>query len=571
LDEDAAPEAPAKFVYAFDNLEKIIIAPVHKLLHPGDDPLINEIPVEVRRRLLELDPFIVNLDRFFPSWHAEGIACYVHQSQAPNHIPVFRAWNGSDHFYTTSHDEFDGLPAQYIREGIAFYVADDQTVPNHIPLFRLYSPGSDDHFYTTSESERDDAQNSGYYSERLLGYVVSETQSPIPEGHVPLYRAWNPSIGDHFYTTNLEEYENATTAPKDLTEAVDSTIDPSRGNRAEKIGEWYLNTGTDLHYTIGESIELRQGETTQLNWGANVEESLHFDGSVAASFTYGLSTLVGGGRGTGTRVLVGYQSSLETVLKESKTASCHLVRNQNAADSGGIGIYYDKVFSTLMFRKIPDGPITLIGSVRDLFGFFQDRISVELILETLPDIEPPIPIDPKTLPKTFETITTINGQFEFKGLYPGEYVLKTGDKVDKFSLALDDGEREKIIEKNMMDVRRTIDLQTSPVWEVRRGLRLDSYELNSLRTHLEDIFDHADLARAIGTNDEHLEEKMESIVLKLPSTPLFRLRQIEPEQMVRLQALNINSIQELWSAVKKDDRLTEISDITGIGHYSGSS
>jgi hypothetical protein len=44
----------------------IVIVPAHRLLRPGTDPVASAIPASTRRRILDLDPFIVNLDRFFP-------------------------------------------------------------------------------------------------------------------------------------------------------------------------------------------------------------------------------------------------------------------------------------------------------------------------------------------------------------------------------------------------------------------------------------------------------------------------------------------------------------------------
>jgi hypothetical protein len=49
---------------------------------------------------------------------------------------------------------------------------------------------------------------------------------------------------------------------------------------------------------------------------------------------------------------VGYQTSKETDASESTTASCFLMHNQNERDLDGIEIYYDKIFSTFMFRRV---------------------------------------------------------------------------------------------------------------------------------------------------------------------------------------------------------------------------
>jgi Repeat of unknown function (DUF5648) len=41
----------------------------------------------------------------------------------------------------------------------------------------------------------------GYTFSQTEGYVFNY-QAP---GTVPLYRYWNPSVGDHFYTTQFDE------------------------------------------------------------------------------------------------------------------------------------------------------------------------------------------------------------------------------------------------------------------------------------------------------------------------------------------------------------------------------
>ncbi|MFQ5979484.1 MAG: hypothetical protein ACE5OZ_15260 [Candidatus Heimdallarchaeota archaeon] len=43
-------------------------------------------------------------------WSYEGIECYVPFHPGKQQFPVFRAWNGKDHFYTTSQAEFEELP-----------------------------------------------------------------------------------------------------------------------------------------------------------------------------------------------------------------------------------------------------------------------------------------------------------------------------------------------------------------------------------------------------------------------------------------------------------------------------
>lgn len=123
----------------------------------------------------------------------------------PQHVPLFRAFNGKDHFYTANKSEYDGLPAKYQREGIACYVAGspDET---HQPLYRFYNSAKDDHIYTASEAERSSlASSKAWKSEGIACYVRTEPA----EEHVPLYRSYNSSIVDHFMTTSWEEVEKA--------------------------------------------------------------------------------------------------------------------------------------------------------------------------------------------------------------------------------------------------------------------------------------------------------------------------------------------------------------------------
>lgn len=137
------------------------------------------------------------------TWAYEGIQSYVAINQIANHVPLYRAWNGKDHFYTASQGEYDGLPRKYRREGIACYLASSQ-LPGHVPLFRLYRGRGDDHFYTTSEGEKNTAvQRHGYTYEGIAGYVHAVQDA----NHVPLYRAFHPTIRDHFYTTSMPEIE----------------------------------------------------------------------------------------------------------------------------------------------------------------------------------------------------------------------------------------------------------------------------------------------------------------------------------------------------------------------------
>ena len=72
--------------------------------------------------------------------------------------------------------------------------------PARVPLYRYWNPTAADHFYTTNWSELGGGAH-GWGYEGIQCYVYA---SNVP-GSVPLYRYWNNGIGDHFYTTNWSE------------------------------------------------------------------------------------------------------------------------------------------------------------------------------------------------------------------------------------------------------------------------------------------------------------------------------------------------------------------------------
>ena len=82
----------------------------------------------------------------------------------------------------------------------------DDAAPTTAPLLRAFSPGSGDHFYTTDVAERDNAvANVGYVNEGVACQVFPAAGA----GTTPLLRAFNPTSGDHFYTTSVAERDNA--------------------------------------------------------------------------------------------------------------------------------------------------------------------------------------------------------------------------------------------------------------------------------------------------------------------------------------------------------------------------
>ena len=121
----------------------------------------------------------------------EGQAGFIFTSDADSLAPLYRLNNPDklDHLYTTSEAERDEAEAAgYIYEGIQGYLYPDfgqgPYPPDWKPFYRLYDVALSDHFYTTSTDEFDSiVDEPQWYNEGLAGYLPSEG-----EGTVPLYR-----------------------------------------------------------------------------------------------------------------------------------------------------------------------------------------------------------------------------------------------------------------------------------------------------------------------------------------------------------------------------------------------
>ena len=106
--------------------------------------------------------------------------------------PLFRFYNGRDHFITASFNE--AASAGYRFEGTAFHVYPTAIDGGMISLYRCYTT-TGDHFVSKSQS----CEGTRY--EGRYGYV-SQYARP---GFQPLYRLFNPLVGDHLITTNAQE------------------------------------------------------------------------------------------------------------------------------------------------------------------------------------------------------------------------------------------------------------------------------------------------------------------------------------------------------------------------------
>jgi len=133
--------------------------------------------------------YTTNLDEIGTATHgsvgrhgykSEGMECLVYVIQVAGTVPLYRYWNGQDHFYTTNADEIGtsnpGTVGRYgyKSEGIAGYCFPEATTGT-TPLYRYYKR---EHFYATDSSEIGTTTpgqrgNHGYVSEGVACYVIA--------------------------------------------------------------------------------------------------------------------------------------------------------------------------------------------------------------------------------------------------------------------------------------------------------------------------------------------------------------------------------------------------------------
>lgn len=77
------------------------------------------------------------------------------------------------------------------------------------PLYVFYSSQFHDHMYTASESEKTTLQN--HYYSGIESYAYQGTMGWVStsyyDGAMPVYRFWNETTKDHFYTADASEKE----------------------------------------------------------------------------------------------------------------------------------------------------------------------------------------------------------------------------------------------------------------------------------------------------------------------------------------------------------------------------
>lgn len=147
-----------------------------------------------------------------------GVAFYGNVAEMPGNIPVYRAsTTGGGSFLTTNVTEYNALVAGgYTGDGVDFY-ADPPGSNDGFPVYRLYNPSTGQHYWTGSAQEQQTLLQSGWNSEGLAFNSIDtiRQETPPPPGDDLVYRFYIPQSYSHFWTTDLGERDSMIAAGYD--------------------------------------------------------------------------------------------------------------------------------------------------------------------------------------------------------------------------------------------------------------------------------------------------------------------------------------------------------------------
>ncbi|KAG5646182.1 hypothetical protein DXG03_004235 [Asterophora parasitica] len=93
-----------------------------------------------------------------------------------------------------------------------------------IPVYRAFNAQHSDHFYTTNLAEFQTVVNGGTYISEGAPFKIFSTPG---FDTVPFYRLYNPELYDHFYTTNAAERDFAVNTLNYVYESVIGHVYPN--------------------------------------------------------------------------------------------------------------------------------------------------------------------------------------------------------------------------------------------------------------------------------------------------------------------------------------------------------
>ena len=111
------------------------------------------------------------------------------------------------------------------------------------PMYRLYNPTNKEHFYTASIDERDNLVKIGWGEYEGIAWYTPSTGTPV-------YRLYNPELKDHHYTTDKNEVSTLTSQHKWVDEGIAWYSGGSKP--IQRLFNKDLTSGAH-HYTLDEN------------------------------------------------------------------------------------------------------------------------------------------------------------------------------------------------------------------------------------------------------------------------------------------------------------------------------
>jgi hypothetical protein len=138
--------------------------------------------------------------------------------------------------------------------GLCAFLAPRPAAAAGQPFYKYWNPNLGDHFFTIDINEIGEYPTNGYQFQGVTCNVFATQES----GTVPLYRYYNYQIADHFYTTDWNElgYGNYGW----YFEKVEGYVYPSDSSSGVPLFEYWNGNGNVLdHYYTTDWNELGYG------------------------------------------------------------------------------------------------------------------------------------------------------------------------------------------------------------------------------------------------------------------------------------------------------------------------
>jgi len=138
-----------------------------------------------------------NSDFGSPEIHEPGIQIKSPQTITESHYQVTNYLPDNTYYWKVIAHLSDGSTRESETRSFIYHLP-VAVKPVFVPLFRLYNPTNHDHFYTTIPAQRDSAN--GYTFEKVEGCISDRKFNHEHCGY--LFRLYNPSADVHYYTAD---------------------------------------------------------------------------------------------------------------------------------------------------------------------------------------------------------------------------------------------------------------------------------------------------------------------------------------------------------------------------------